>query len=656
MKIDEEVLLKPIRTQVDRVMIVTLAVLMFVSIGIGWFYDALLMAVLIGVPAFVVPFLIWRAASGSFLLRITIATALVVQIAIHIQASHGLIEMHFGVFTILAFLLAYRDWRVIVYGATIIAVHHLVLNFLQAAHYNIWVFRNGADFGIVILHASFVVFESTILVLLALQFKKELVHLATVAEIAERIAEGDLSQKIIDEDEDFVGVLFHSMQRIQDSLNNFVVAQQDLAEKHTQGFISERIDASKLSGVYGEIAMEINHLVNSHIAVKMQVVDVITCYSKGDFSVDMERLPHDKGKITDAVDNIKTTLLSLSDEINVLVNAGANGDFSKRGNSQKFEFAFKDIINALNSMIETCDNGFSDIERVANALAKGDLTQTISKNYLGTFGKVTNGMNNTVENLKSLIMEIKDSAETISVASKEIAAGNNDLSRRTEEQGTSLEQTASSMTELTTTVQSNAENAKHGNQLAIGAADIAGKGLSVVKQVVTTMENINTSSLRIVDIITVIDDIAFQTNILALNAAVEAARAGEQGKGFAVVAIEVRNLAQRATNAAGEIKRLIDDSVEKVNDGGKLVAEAGQTMTEIVNSIQRVTNIMSDISYASAEQSSGIGQVNQAIGRMDEATQQNAALVEEAAAASEALEEQAHHLAVSVRGFKTENF
>lgn len=653
MKIDEEVLLKPIRAQVDRIMIITLGVLLTVSIGIGWFYNALLMSLLIGIPAFIVPFLIWRAVPGSLLLRITIATALVVNVAIHIQASHGLIEMHFGVFAILAFLLAYRDWRVIVYAATLIAVHHVVLNFLQAANYNIWIFRNGADFGIVILHAAFVVFESVILVFLALQFDKELKRLTGIANTAERIAAGDLNFKIENETEDFVGVLLGSMQRIQNSLNQFVIAQQQLAQKHAEGFISERIDASQLQGVYNAIACEINELVDTHIAVKMQVVDVITHYSKGDFSVDMEKLPNEKSKITAAVDEVKTTLLSISNEINVLVNAGANGDFSKRGNSQKFEFVFKDMIISLNRLIETCDDGFKDIERVANALAKGDLTQTIDKHYTGTFGKVTGEMNSTVENLKSLIGEIKESAETISTATREIAAGNNDLSRRTEDQGASLEKTAASMGQLTSTVQSNAENAKRGNQLAIGATDIAGKGLTVVENVVTTMDDINTSSLRIVDIITVIDDIAFQTNILALNAAVEAARAGEQGKGFAVVAIEVRNLAQRAANAAGEIKRLIDDSVEKVNDGGKLVTQAGETMVEIVNAIQRVTQIMAEISNASVEQSAGILQVNQAIERMDDTTQQNAALVEEAAAASEALEQQAQHLASSVRGFKT---
>lgn len=652
--INEEVLLKPIRTQVDRIMIITLGALLFISIGIGWFYDALLMAFLISMPAFVVPLLIWRVAAGSFLLRLAIATALVFNVAIHIQASHGLIEMHFGVFAILAFLLAYRDWRVIVYGAALVAVHHVVLNFLQAANYNVWVFRNGADFGIVILHAAFVVFESVILVFLCLQFKKELMHLATLAEIAERIADGDLSQKVIGEDEDFVSVLLHSMERIQNSLNNFMVAQKNLAERHAQGFISERIDTTQLSGVYGEIATEINNLVDTHIAVKMQVVDVITRYSKGDFSVDMEKLPNEKAQITDAVDNVKKTLLAISDEINVLVNAVAAGDFSKRGNAQKFDYVFKDMINALNTLIETCGGGFRDIERLSNALAQGDLTQVIEKHYPGTFGKVTNGMNSTAENLKSLINEIKDSVDTIGMASREISAGNNDLSHRTEEQASSIEETAASMHELTSTVEHNSKNARQANELAVGATEIANKGVAVVQDVVRTMENINESSLRIVDIISVIDDIAFQTNILALNAAVEAARAGEQGKGFAVVATEVRDLAQRAANAAGEIKHLIGDSVERVAGGSRQVADAGQTMQDIVQAIRNVTTIISKIAGASAEQSSGIAQIGQAISSIDEVTQQNAALVEQVAATAESLESQTGHLATEMAHFRTE--
>ncbi len=654
MTLDEELFLRPIRAQVDKVMIITLACLTVISAGIGFYYDAFLMSLLIGVPAFVVPFMIWRIAAGTFLLRLAIATAFVFHVAIHIQASHGLIEMHFGVFAILAFLLAYRDWKIIVYGAGLVALHHLILNFLQAANMGVWVFRDGANFGIVILHAAFVVFETIILVFLALQFSKELSHLAQVADAAEKIANGDLSSKLEDESEDFVGVLLHSMINIEKSLNQFVVAQKHLAQKHAEGFISERIDTKKLKGVYAEIATEINQLVSTHIDTKMEAVNVISRYSKGDFSVDIERMPNEKAKISQAVDEVKATLLSVSDEINSLVKAVSQGDFSKRGNENKFQFAFKDMIHSLNILVEICDSGFNDIEKIANALAQGDLTQTITKNYPGTFGTVTNGMNSTVEHLKSLIDGIKESSEAISSASKEIAAGNNDLSHRTEQQSASLEQTASSMSELTTTVQSNAENAKRGNELAIGATDIASKGLTVVNNVVTTMEEINAASHHIVDIISVIDDIAFQTNILALNAAVEAARAGEQGKGFAVVAIEVRNLAQRAANAAGEIKRLIDDSVEKVNGGSKLVAEAGVTMSEIVDSIQRVTGIMSDISHASVEQSSGIVQVNQAIARMDDTTQQNAALVEQAAAASEALEHQAQQLTVSVRGFKTD--
>ncbi|AXQ28215.1 methyl-accepting chemotaxis protein [Solimonas sp. K1W22B-7] len=294
----------------------------------------------------------------------------------------------------------------------------------------------------------------------------------------------------------------------------------------------------------------------------------------------------------------------------------------------------------------------NEVQRVLSALSRGDLTESMSGNYSGDFGRMKADANATVQQLTQIISQIKNATETINVASREITAGNTDLSARTEQQAASLEETASSMEELTSTVKQNAENAKQANQLAIGASDIAVKGGSVVSQVVTTMAAINESSKKIVDIISVIDGIAFQTNILALNAAVEAARAGEQGRGFAVVAAEVRSLAQRSAGAAKEIKTLIGDSVEKVGNGSKLVEQAGRTMDEIVTSVKRVTDIMSEITAASQEQSQGIEQVNQTITQMDEVTQQNAALVEEATAAARSLEEQAGGLQASVARFR----
>jgi len=292
---------------------------------------------------------------------------------------------------------------------------------------------------------------------------------------------------------------------------------------------------------------------------------------------------------------------------------------------------------------------------VAEALAKGDLTQKIEAKSKDETGQLLTALGNTVTQLKGIMGGIKESTDTIGTASSQIAQGNADLSQRTEEQASSLEETASSMEELTSTVKQNAENAKQANQLAAGASDVAVKGGAVVKQVVDTMSAISESSKKIADIIGVIDGIAFQTNILALNAAVEAARAGEQGRGFAVVASEVRNLAQRSAAAAKEIKALIGDSVEKVGTGTKLVDEAGQTMQEIVSSVKRVTDIMAEITAASQEQSSGIEQVNTAITQMDEVTQQNAALVEEAAAAAESMQEQAEQLAQAVSVFKLDH-
>jgi len=290
--------------------------------------------------------------------------------------------------------------------------------------------------------------------------------------------------------------------------------------------------------------------------------------------------------------------------------------------------------------------------QVAESVAAGDLTTEIRVTSSDETGQLMQGLKNMNENLLRIVTEVRSGTQAISSASSQIAAGNLDLSSRTEEQASSLEETASAMEQITATVKQNAENARQANQLAAQASRVAVEGGEVVGQVVSTMEGINVSSRKIVDIISVIDGIAFQTNILALNAAVEAARAGEQGRGFAVVASEVRNLAQRSASAAKEIKVLIDDSVSKVDNGTQLVAKAGATMAEVVSSVKNVTDIVGEISIASHEQSTGIEEINKAITQMDEVTQQNAALVQEASSAAYTLNDQAERLAESISIFK----
>ena len=289
--------------------------------------------------------------------------------------------------------------------------------------------------------------------------------------------------------------------------------------------------------------------------------------------------------------------------------------------------------------------------QVAQRIADGDLATPVIV-PAGDTTSMMASMRSMQERLATIVSEVRSGTETIAAASAQVAAGSQDLSARTEQQASSLEETASSMEELTSTVKQNADNARQANGLAANASEVASKGGAVIGQVVDTMSEINASATKIVDIISVIDSIAFQTNILALNAAVEAARAGEQGRGFAVVASEVRILAQRSASAAKDIKSLIGDSVSKVDAGSRLVNEAGLTMSSIVDSVKRVTDIMQEISSASQEQTSGIEQINQAITQMDQVTQQNAALVEEAAAASESMQGQAAKLANIVSVFK----
>ncbi len=471
--------------------------------------------------------------------------------------------------------------------------------------------------------------------------------------LADGIASGRLDNVIDASGNDEVTQLLRSMQRMQMQVQAVMAAQGELARQHDAGSLSYRMDESAFPGDFGRMVHETNALVGSHVQVQNRLIEVMKHYARGDLSVDMDPLPGEKAAITQAMDETKSSLSAINSEIRRLATAAAAGDFSLRGDEDRFAYDFRDMVAGLNQLMQTTDENLVQVSTLLQAISRGDLTVRMHGDFHGVFARMRDDCNATVDQLKQIVGRIQASASSINLAAGEIASGNTDLSRRTEQQAANLEETAASMEELTSTVKQNAEHARQANQLAIGAHGVASQGGEVVGQVVTTMSAIEASSKKIAEIIAVIDGIAFQTNILALNAAVEAARAGEQGRGFAVVASEVRTLAQRSAGAAKEIKGLIEDSVGKVADGSALVRQAGTTMGEIVASVQRVTDIMADISAASQEQSSGIEQVNQAVVQMDETTQQNAALVEEASAAARSMEEQANLLAEAVSVFRT---
>lgn len=340
----------------------------------------------------------------------------------------------------------------------------------------------------------------------------------------------------------------------------------------------------------------------------------------------------------------KTAEKNIEREVDSMLESALAGDFSQQLTLDDKEGFFAVLSKGLNTLVSTVEVSLNDILRVLGAMAKGDLSERITRDYQGSFGQLKENANTTADKLTEIIGKIRASSSAISTAANEISQGNADLSQRTEEQASSLEETASSMEQMTSTVRQSATNAQEANIFSEGVKDKAATGGAVVSKAITAMEEINVASKKISDIISVIDEIAFQTNLLALNAAVEAARAGEQGRGFAVVAGEVRNLAQRSAGAAKEIKELIRDSVLKVEDGRALVNASGDTLTEIVASVEKVSDMIREIADAAVEQTSGIEQVNTAISQMDEMTQQNAALVEEASAAGQAMADQARSM------------
>lgn len=473
------------------------------------------------------------------------------------------------------------------------------------------------------------------------------------ASIIREVAKGNLEVKIALEPNDKSSLLYR-VDRMRINLSNIIVSTNIVMGDVAKGDLHSRVEG-QFPGDFNTLQQVVNSSLDILRDTLNDVTRVAKALSNGELN---QKITKDYvgifGETKDSINHTVDELNKLIEEIDSIVYSGADcGDFSvKIGMFGKVGYGQR-LAELINKLFATTEANLRDILRVSEALARGDLTQTITADYVGEFAATKAGINATIEHLKELIADVKEASNSIASSSNEISAGNNDLSHRTEEQAASLEETAASMEQLTATVKENTEHAKNANLLAVSASTTAKKGVEVVNEVVHTMLTINESSHRIVDIISVIDDIAFQTNILALNAAVEAARAGEQGKGFAVVAVEVRNLAQRAASAAGEIKHLIDASVGSITAGSKQVEAAGKTMEEIVTAIEDVSTSLSEIATASVEQNSGINQVNSAVSQMDTVTQQNAALVEQAAAAAEALSEQAQGLAFKMAQFKT---
>ncbi|CAD2245878.1 MULTISPECIES: methyl-accepting chemotaxis protein [Xanthomonas] len=470
--------------------------------------------------------------------------------------------------------------------------------------------------------------------------------------LAERINDGDLRSQDLPTSKDESGQLLRAMQQMQRRLQDVISAQRSMAARHDAGEISYRTDAQQFPGEYGHMVQDTNALVHAHVQTQLRMTEVMGSYAIGDLAPEIEQYPGEKAAITATMQQVKQNLRAINAQIQQLTQAACAGNFALRGQPEKFEHDFRLMVENLNTMMATSDTNLARFSDLLRCIADGDLTVRMTGNFHGVFASMRDDANSTVHRLTDIVTHIQTTSNSIGFAAEDIASGNQELSRRSEQQAASLEETAASMEELTSTVKQNAEHAGRANQLALGAAAIASEGRDVVGQVIEQMSGIEASSRRIADIISVIDGIAFQTNILALNAAVEAARAGEQGRGFAVVASEVRTLSHRSSDAAKEIKRLIDDSVQRVADGATLVHKAGTTMGEVVTSVQHVTDIMGHISAASQEQAGGIEQVNLTIAQMDETTQQNVSLVEAASTAARSLEAHSTQLTQAVEVFK----
>jgi methyl-accepting chemotaxis protein len=609
----------------DRMMLVVVACLGGLSLILAPWHHTFDLVLAVGLPATLAPVLLAWLKPGELVTRCA-----------NIDQSHGMIEMHFGIFVLLAFLLIYRDWIPLVFAAGLIAIHHLGFDLLQRAGRPVYVFGTAGGIDIVLVHAAFVVFETGLLVWMAVKLRREVDAVGcdptTLSRAASELASGNLDVPL-----NTLGVGARSLAGAMDTMRAELKSsfEKQRAANDENRRIRAALDHVAIGAMLIDPAGRILYL-NHHMSELVR-----------------QRLPHLHGK-------------------NLI---GAQMDLFQPGGTQQADLAramesgrsvdlrvgdaaLRVVANAvldeggrrLGSVVQWRDRTYEtrSEEEVKAAVARatsGDLTAQIPlPGKDGFFKNLASGMNELISNMAGVIDTLSNAAAEVRGGADEISKGNLHLSERTEQQAANLAETSAGLLRMTAAVRSNADHASKADELAAAARKQAEQGGAVVGAAVAAMQEINAGSRKIADIIGVIDEIAFQTNLLALNAAVEAARAGEQGRGFAVVASEVRNLASRSAEAARQIKMLIQDSVTKINDGANLVNESGRVLGDIVAGARQVTDVVGQIAASSRTQATGIEQLQSSLASMDDSTQQNSALVEEASAAAKALSEQAGRL------------
>ncbi|MFK8028161.1 MAG: methyl-accepting chemotaxis protein [Gammaproteobacteria bacterium] len=619
-----------------------------------------------------------RSLSGTVYFRLIVAACFMLFSALYIQQNLGRIEMHFHVFVALAILARYKDILPQISALTTILIHHLIINYCQSAEITalgapLTLFNYGTGIDIIFIHAVFATMESVMLGVIIYQITQQycenlntsfdnmevistLDNVITNKSLTSKVSETNKYSHLVNDllelmnsntslrgalDKASVSLMLTNNELEIVDCNSTVQTLFDVAIDDMKALMPT-LDCSKPNGtsIKPLLACADKEVDYDNLSQQENLQIVISDHI---FKVIINPIQNDSGTnlgfIIEWQDH--TSEFKIENEINNIVEAAKAGDLSQRIDLSNKHGFFGRLSDGINDMITVVERNLDDIASTVLAMSKGDLRNHVNTTDEGRFAQVRESINDTLINLENMVQQIQSASNVITNSSQDITHVGDNLMTRAEHQSASLEQTAASMEEMTSTVKNNADNAREASELSSTSTEQAQHGGVVVKRAIEAMHEINTSSNKIASITNVIDEIAFQTNLLALNAAVEAARAGEQGRGFAVVATEVRNLAQRSATAAKEIKDLIEDSVVKIKTGNQLVDESGNVLEQVVTSVSQVNHLMSEIASANQEQSLGIEQVNKAINQMDEMTQKNTRLVQDTTKASAELYDQA---------------